>query len=42
MGVFKDVPENRRGNEPPMEYDGDVTEQSNIRISSAGNQRYSM
>ncbi|XP_055402155.1 centrosome and spindle pole-associated protein 1 isoform X12 [Bubalus kerabau] len=29
---------NRRGNEPPMEYDGDVTEQSNIRISSAGNQ----
>ncbi|XP_060979413.1 centrosome and spindle pole-associated protein 1 isoform X5 [Dama dama] len=29
---------NRRGNEPPVEYDGDVTEQSNIRISSAGNQ----
>ncbi|KAF4022332.1 hypothetical protein G4228_014081 [Cervus hanglu yarkandensis] len=29
---------NRRGNEPPMEYHGDVTEQSNIRISSAGNQ----
>ncbi|XP_059749254.1 centrosome and spindle pole-associated protein 1 isoform X12 [Bos taurus] len=29
---------NRRGNEPPMECDGDVTEQSNIRISSAGNQ----
>ncbi|XP_068381787.1 centrosome and spindle pole-associated protein 1 isoform X9 [Eschrichtius robustus] len=29
---------NRRGNVPPMEYGGDVTEQSNIRISSAGNQ----
>ncbi|XP_055287702.1 centrosome and spindle pole-associated protein 1 isoform X5 [Moschus berezovskii] len=29
---------NSRGNEPPMEYDGDVTEQSNIRISPAGNQ----
>nr|XP_020144421.1 centrosome and spindle pole-associated protein 1 isoform X3 [Microcebus murinus] len=28
---------NRQGNVPPMEYDGDVTEQSNIRISSAGN-----
>ncbi|KAM9626731.1 centrosome and spindle pole-associated protein 1 isoform 2-T2 [Trichechus inunguis] len=28
---------NRRGNMPPMEYDGDFTEQSNIRISSAGN-----
>ncbi|XP_072807964.1 centrosome and spindle pole-associated protein 1 isoform X11 [Vicugna pacos] len=29
---------NRRGNVPPKEYGGDVTEQSNIRISSAGNQ----
>ncbi|XP_059971953.1 centrosome and spindle pole-associated protein 1 isoform X2 [Mesoplodon densirostris] len=29
---------NRRGNVPPMEYGGDVTEKSNIRISSAGNQ----
>ncbi|XP_026983758.1 centrosome and spindle pole-associated protein 1 isoform X3 [Sagmatias obliquidens] len=29
---------NRRGNVPPMEYGGDVTEQSNIRVSSAGNQ----
>ncbi|XP_008565066.1 PREDICTED: centrosome and spindle pole-associated protein 1 isoform X4 [Galeopterus variegatus] len=28
---------NRRGNVPPVEYDGEVTEQSNIRISSAGN-----
>ncbi|XP_008072514.2 centrosome and spindle pole-associated protein 1 [Carlito syrichta] len=28
---------NRRGNEPPMGYDGDVTGQSNIRILSAGN-----
>uniref|UniRef100_A0A8C8YF97 Centrosome and spindle pole associated protein 1 n=1 Tax=Prolemur simus TaxID=1328070 RepID=A0A8C8YF97_PROSS len=28
---------NRQGNVPPMEYDGDVTEQSNTRISSAGN-----
>ncbi|XP_012518576.1 PREDICTED: centrosome and spindle pole-associated protein 1 isoform X2 [Propithecus coquereli] len=28
---------NRQGNVPPMEYDGDVTEQSDIRISSAGN-----
>nr|XP_011740444.1 centrosome and spindle pole-associated protein 1 isoform X8 [Macaca nemestrina] len=28
---------NRRGNVPPMEYDGDVIEQSNIRISSAEN-----
>ncbi|XP_036292987.1 centrosome and spindle pole-associated protein 1 isoform X2 [Pipistrellus kuhlii] len=28
---------NRRGNVPPMEYGGDVTGQSNIRISSAGN-----
>ncbi|KAM9198393.1 centrosome and spindle pole-associated protein 1 isoform 2-T2 [Dugong dugon] len=28
---------NRRGNMPPMEYDGDFTEQSNIQISSAGN-----
>ncbi|XP_047403409.1 centrosome and spindle pole-associated protein 1 isoform X3 [Sciurus carolinensis] len=27
---------NRRGNVPSMENDGDVTEQSNIRISSAG------
>nr|XP_031297382.1 centrosome and spindle pole-associated protein 1 isoform X8 [Camelus dromedarius] len=29
---------NRRGNVPPKEYGGDVREQSNIRISSAGNQ----
>ncbi|XP_045255049.2 centrosome and spindle pole-associated protein 1 isoform X8 [Macaca fascicularis] len=28
---------NRRGNVPPMEHDGDVIEQSNIRISSAEN-----
>ncbi|XP_072590704.1 centrosome and spindle pole-associated protein 1 isoform X4 [Vulpes vulpes] len=28
---------NRRGNVPPKDYGGDVTEQSNIRISSAGN-----
>ncbi|XP_054513349.2 centrosome and spindle pole-associated protein 1 isoform X23 [Pan troglodytes] len=28
---------NRRGNMPPMEHDGDVIEQSNIRISSAEN-----
>ncbi|XP_044931628.1 centrosome and spindle pole-associated protein 1 isoform X2 [Mustela putorius furo] len=28
---------NRRGDVPPMEHGGDVTEQSNIRISSAGN-----
>ncbi|XP_059528963.1 centrosome and spindle pole-associated protein 1 isoform X8 [Myotis daubentonii] len=28
---------NRRGNVPPVEYGGDVTGQSNIRISSAGN-----
>uniref|UniRef100_A0A2K6NCP4 Centrosome and spindle pole associated protein 1 n=2 Tax=Rhinopithecus roxellana TaxID=61622 RepID=A0A2K6NCP4_RHIRO len=28
---------NRRGNVPPMEHDGDVVEQSNIRISSAEN-----
>ncbi|KAM8787102.1 centrosome and spindle pole-associated protein 1 isoform 6-T7 [Rhynchonycteris naso] len=28
---------NRRGNVPPVEYGGDVTEHSNIRISSAGN-----
>ncbi|XP_049709483.1 centrosome and spindle pole-associated protein 1 isoform X7 [Elephas maximus indicus] len=28
---------NRRGNMPPIEYDGDFTERSNIRISSAGN-----
>ncbi|XP_073085713.1 centrosome and spindle pole-associated protein 1 isoform X2 [Manis javanica] len=28
---------NGRGNVPPMEYGGDVSEQSNIRISSAGN-----
>nr|XP_051700480.1 centrosome and spindle pole-associated protein 1 isoform X7 [Oryctolagus cuniculus] len=28
---------NRQGNVPPMDYDGDVTEQLNIRISSAGN-----
>ncbi|XP_006860100.1 PREDICTED: centrosome and spindle pole-associated protein 1 [Chrysochloris asiatica] len=28
---------NRRGNVPSMEYDGDFTERSNIRISSAGN-----
>ncbi|XP_055966395.1 centrosome and spindle pole-associated protein 1 isoform X7 [Sorex fumeus] len=29
---------NRRGNVPRMEHDGDVTEQLNIRISSAGNE----
>ncbi|KAM5315342.1 centrosome and spindle pole-associated protein 1 isoform 7-T9 [Glossophaga mutica] len=28
---------NRQGNVPPMAYGGDVTDQSNIRISSAGN-----
>uniref|UniRef100_A0A7I2V3M9 Centrosome and spindle pole associated protein 1 n=1 Tax=Homo sapiens TaxID=9606 RepID=A0A7I2V3M9_HUMAN len=28
---------NKRGNMPPMEHDGDVIEQSNIRISSAEN-----
>ncbi|XP_077023059.1 centrosome and spindle pole-associated protein 1 isoform X6 [Tamandua tetradactyla] len=28
---------NKRGNVPPMEYDGDFPEQTNIRISSAGN-----
>ncbi|XP_047697903.1 centrosome and spindle pole-associated protein 1 isoform X8 [Prionailurus viverrinus] len=28
---------NRQGNVPPKEYGGDVTEHSNIRISSAGN-----
>ncbi|XP_039102905.1 centrosome and spindle pole-associated protein 1 isoform X5 [Hyaena hyaena] len=28
---------NRRGNVPPKEYGGDVTEQLNVRISSAGN-----
>nr|XP_012319100.1 centrosome and spindle pole-associated protein 1 isoform X5 [Aotus nancymaae] len=28
---------NRRGNVPPMEHDGDVIEQSNVRISSAEN-----
>ncbi|XP_077607892.1 centrosome and spindle pole-associated protein 1 isoform X2 [Crocuta crocuta] len=28
---------NRRGNVPPKEYVGDVTEQLNVRISSAGN-----
>lgn len=33
---------NGRGNVPPMEYGGDVSEQSNIRISSAGNKRYCM
>ncbi|KAM6216103.1 centrosome and spindle pole-associated protein 1 [Rhynchocyon petersi] len=31
---------NRRGNSPSMEYDRDPTAQSNIRISSAGNNRY--
>lgn len=29
---------NRRGNVPSMEYGGDATEQSDVRISSAGNQ----
>uniref|UniRef100_A0A2I3H5L5 Centrosome and spindle pole associated protein 1 n=1 Tax=Nomascus leucogenys TaxID=61853 RepID=A0A2I3H5L5_NOMLE len=35
--VFLRMHRNRRGNMPPMEHDGDVIEQSNIRISSAEN-----